>query len=128
MSGRKNSTNFRLLQAQSMKSSFTTPPTIVQFMDNIGYQINVDANGSSGTFAVEASLDYVPSDPTQEKPASSGTWVPLTLAGGTPTISGSDDTISIALQQVPFKALRLSYTSSVAGTGVCDIWVNVRQI
>jgi hypothetical protein len=124
---RKNIVDHLLVENQSLSASFESAPTMVQWMDNISYQINCATIDSEGTFAVEASLDYVPSDPTQGKAAATGNWVSLDI-GGIPTISGANDVILIDLNQLPFKAIRLSYNSIVAGTGVCSIYINARQV
>lgn len=114
-----------ITQAQSLASNFTTPPTIISQGDNVGYVINATAAGSSGTFAVQVSMDYAvkPQDPS----ANTGTWSDLVLSGS-PTLSGSDDIINISLNQPPFKAVRLAYTSSVAGAGTATITVSYKSV
>lgn len=124
---RKNVLLYPVKLAQSLSASFNSPPTIVKFTDNVAYQINVTASGSSGTFKVQASLDYNP-DVIGTQADTTANWIDLTLAGGTPTISGSNDTILINLNQLPFNAIRLVYTSTVPGTGTCDIYIMSKQL
>lgn len=124
---RKNVLDHVLIEAQSLAASFNSSPTIVQYMDNISYQINVSTSNSQGTFAVQGSLDYIPSDPTEQRPAAAGNWVDLDI-GGVPVVNAANDTILIDLNQLPFKAIRLAYTSTVAGTGLCNIYINARQL
>lgn len=111
----------KISSAVSLSSSFNSNPTMIDFMDNCGYQINVTTTNSQGTFAVQGSLDYYPGD--ANKKANAGNWASLSLGGGTPTVSAANDTIIIKLDLLPYRAIRLVYTSSVAGTGVADIWI-----
>jgi hypothetical protein len=108
-----------IASAQSLAADFTTTPTVISYQDNIAYQINVTTADSAGTFAVQASMDYE-AGVNGSGPPVAGNWTTLTLSG-TPTVAAANDTIMISLNQVPYKALRLAYTSSVAGTGVCNI-------
>ena len=57
-----------------------------------------------------------------------GNWINLVLAGGTPFVAAANDQILIDLNQLPFTAIRLSYTSTIAGTGVADIFITARQL
>lgn len=110
----------QLESAKSLASSFTTDATIISYQDNVAYQINVDTSDSEGTFAIEASLDY-------DERLNTGTWTELTLSG-VPTVAAADDSILISMNQVPYKALRMTYTSTVAGTGVCDILIMAKTV
>lgn len=123
---RKNVLPYKIATAQSLATSFTTAPTVITYTDNISYQINITTSNSTGTFAVETSDDYQ-KDPTTNALINAGRWVPLTLSG-VPTVAAANDTIDIALNQVPYGAIRLSYTSAVAGTGVCDIYFLSKQV
>lgn len=111
---------------QSLAASFTTTPTVLSYQDNVAYQINVTTTDSTGTFEVQASMDYVPPG-TGSVPPDAGTWATLTL-DGTPSVAGANDVIAISLNQVPYKALRIAYTSTVAGTGTCDITIMARTV
>jgi hypothetical protein len=125
---RKNVLDYRLVSSQSLAATFTSDPTVIQFLDSVCYQINVTTTNSQGTFSVEGSLDYVPANtPSQGQPANDGNWAALHLTG-TPSVSAANDTILIDLNQLPYKAIRLKYTSSVAGTGTCSIYLNARQL
>ncbi len=112
--------------SQSLSTSFTTNPTLILFADNIAYQVNVTTTNSTGSFAVQVSQDYQ-IDETTNTVINTGTWDTLTLSGS-PTVSGANDVIVINLNQLPFYAIRLAYTSSVAGTGTCNIYVSHKQI
>ncbi len=124
---RKNVVVYKVANAQSMAANFTTSPTLIKYLDNMAYQINISTTDSVGTFAVEASLDYAV-DEVGNTVTNLGNWVPLNLAGGVPFAAAANDTILIDLNQLPFNAIRLSYTSGTAGTGHCDIYIMARQL
>lgn len=115
----------KIASAQSLAASFNSTPTMIDFLDNVAYQINITTTDSTGTFAVQASLDYQPG--SANLPAITGNWVALTLSGS-PSVAAANDNIAIALTQLPYRALRLSYTAGTAGTGVCDIYVSAKVI
>ncbi len=96
--------------------------------DNVSYQINITTSNSIGTFAVQGSDDYQPR--TAQQPGNTGNWVTLPLGGATaaPTAAAANDSILINLNQVPFNALRVTYTVGTAGTGTCDIWETQKQV
>lgn len=124
---RKNTLQSRIAQNQSLAASFNSPVTVIEYTDNVCYQINVTTSDSEGSFVVQASADYDVNQPGTQV-SNPGNWVDLMLAGGTPTVAGANDSILIDLNQLPFKAIRLRYVSSVAGTGTCDIWIVTKQI
>lgn len=107
----------------SLSTDFSTPATVIRFLDNCSYQINVTTTDSSGTFAVEVSNDYYVNEGNDSVVMNPGKWIPLTLAGGTPTVSAGDTLITVNLNQLPFYAVRLSYNSTTAGTGICRVFI-----
>lgn len=112
---------------QSLAASFLSPVTFIQHLDNCSYQINITTTNSIGTFKVQGSNDYTP-NVVGNTVASSGTWVDLPLGGGTPNANAANDNIMIDLNQLPFNAIRLSYTAGTAGTGTCDMWLVCKQV
>lgn len=124
---RKNTLKYPVVTGKSLSSTFTTDPTIILNSDNISYQINVFTSDSIGSFAVEVSDDYVAPQP-QNGPTNAGKWSPLVLGGGTPAVSASDTVILVSLNQVPFAAIRLTYTAATPGTGTCDITLTSKQL
>lgn len=112
--------------SQSLAADFTTTPTVLSYQDNVAYQINVTTTNSEGTFKIQASMDYE-AGVNGSGPPVVGNWVDLTL-DGTPTVAAANDTIAISLNQVPFKALRVAYVSTVAGTGTCNIIIMARTV
>jgi len=122
---RKDTLLFQVLHGQSLATSFVSPPTVIRFTDNVSYQITVTTSSSVGTFSVQVSDDYaVGLGPEVANP---GTWNTLTLSG-IPTVAGANDIISISLNQLPYLAIRLVYTSSVAGSGTCTAYITSKQL
>lgn len=121
---RKNILDAVVATNQSLSASFNSAPTLVPYLDNVAYQIDILTVNSVGTFKVQGSLDYAQ---TPDEVARAGNWIDLTLSGN-PSVGGVNDDIIISLNQVPFKALRLVYTSSVAGTGTCSIRIFSKQL
>jgi Flp pilus assembly protein TadG len=125
---RKNTLVTQLVANQSLSASFITAPTVVRYLDNCSYQINVTTTNSTGTFVVQASNDYYVNEGNDNVVVNSGNWVTLTLAGGTPFVAAANDVITVNLNQLPFYAIRLSYTATIAGTGTCSIYIVNKQI
>lgn len=124
---RKNILKYPVLTDQSLAASFQSAATLVKYLDNCSYQVNVTTTDSEGTLAVQSSNDYEIDEVTGAV-VNAGTWIDLPLAGGTPVVNAADTNILIDLNQLSFIAIRLSYTSSVAGTGVCSATLVCRQI
>lgn len=126
---RKDILRYEVATAQSMATTFTSSPTNIKYLDNIAYQINITTSNSTGTFSVQGSADY---DQNQPGTAinNAGNWVDLPLGGPTtaPVAAGANDSILIYMNQLPFSAIRVVYTSTVAGTGHCDIFLMARQV
>lgn len=111
--------------AQSMASSFNSLPTMIKYLDNVSYQINITTSNSTGTFSIQGSNDYQAADGLNS--AATGNWVTLTLSG-TPVAAGANDNIMLTLNQLPFRAIRLVYVSAVAGTGTCNCYIVAKQL
>ena len=123
---RKNVLKFKVADAQSLAADFISTPTVMTWLDNASYQINIITTDSTGTFKVQASNDYTVAEVTNVV-TNPGTWVDLPI-GGTPVAAAANDSIMINLNQIPFTAVRMVYTSTVAGTGHCDIIIVAKQI
>ena len=125
---RKNVFSYQILpNLTSLSAGFVSNPTVVRNLDNVAYQINVTTTNSVGSFTVEASLDYAINESTNTV-TNAGNWITLTLAGGTPTVNAANTNILIDLNQLPFEAVRLRYTSTTAGTGTCNGYVMGRML
>ena len=112
--------------SHSLSASFNSTPTVINWMDNCAYQINVTTSDSVGAFTVQGSLDYVPA--TSNTNLVAGNWATLSLGGDSLSVSSADDTMLINLNQLPFNAIRVHYQSSVAGTGHAQIIVMLKQV
>lgn len=115
-----------IASAQSLAASFQSTPTVVKYTDNVAYQIDITTTNSTGTFSVQGSLDYVPA--SINSIAVAGNWIDLSLSGGTPSAAAANDSILISLNQLPFSAVRISYTSTIAGTGTAAIRVMTKTV
>lgn len=126
---RKDVIRHELVASQSLASSFNSQPTMVTYLDNMSYQINVTTSNSTGTFKVQGSNDFQIGAPSQNT-SNTGNWIDLPLAGPltNPVVSAANDTILIDLNQLPFNAIRLVYTSTIAGTGTADIWIEGKML
>lgn len=110
----------------SLATGFSTPPTVVRFLDNCSYQINVETTNSVGSFVVEMSNDYFVNPSSDNVVTNPGNWIPLTLTssgGAVPTVAATNTNISINLNQLPFYAIRITYTPTTAGTGTCQVYI-----
>lgn len=116
----------KITSNQSLTTSFTSVPTIFKQTDNIAYQINVNTTDSTGSIAIEGSIDYVENG-REMGPGVAGHWTPLTLSGF-PTVNGATDTILININECPYQTLRVHYTSVTPGTGTCDIFVMAKGL
>lgn len=96
-------------------SSWTSGSVAVPFLDNVAIHLIWTAAAlTSGTFSVNASCD--------------GTnYSPLSLSG-TPTVAGSADSVMISLNQLPFRYIRLAYSSGTAGTGSINALITAKEI
>lgn len=114
--------------AKSLSTSFISKITMIPYADNCSYQINITTSNSTGTFSVEASDDYMQQSVNVN--GNAGNWVQVPLGGATPSpvAAGANDTILIDLNQLPFNAVRVRYTSTIAGTGTADIWLLNKSI
>lgn len=125
---RKNILRHQLVASQSLASSFNSTPTVIAYLDNCSYQINITTTNSTGTFGVQGSVDYQEATPNQL--GNAGHWIDLPLGGSAaaPVAAAANDSILINLNQVPFNALRITYTSTIAGTGTAELWLLDKQI
>lgn len=126
---RKNILIHPVLTAQSLATAFTSPVTTITYTDNVSYQLNITTVDSTGAFAVEASNDYV-ADPQVQGKQNPGNWVALPLSGtlSSPAAQGASESILIDMKQLPFVAVRVRYTPTVAGTGTVDIGIVTKEI
>jgi hypothetical protein len=116
MTGRKNFiSGYQNIVSESMGSDVTSSATNIEGLDNVG--IYIDFSGTPvGTFAVQVSTDKGP--PTR--------WSDLELSPD-PVASGSADTITMDLNNLPYSWLRLVYRRT-SGTGTLSAWISAKAV
>ena len=123
---RKNCLVDEILSNQSLSTSFTSPVTVIRYLDNLSYQINIATTNSTGTFNFQGSDDYAINETTGAV-SNPGNWVTLPLSS--PIVAaGANDTAMVSLNQIPHQAIRCQYVSSVAGTGTASIYITFKMI
>ena len=123
MSRKSNLLKFHNIVAQDMTAGFTSPVTSIQWLDNIGIQLNVVATASPmGTFAVQVSADYF--QDIEGNVVNPGNWVSVGLPS-VPTVVGSSTVIYIDLNQLSSPWIRVVYTP-ISGDGVCDGYITAK--
>lgn len=105
----------RQVVAASLASNYTSPAIDVRLYDQMCVQLNFTGT-PTGTFAVQAALDYDPNNATNLP----GTWVPLTLAS-TLSAAGAAGQILVDFQLTSYPFIRFVYTAG-GGSGSLDIW------
>ena len=122
--GRKNTlNNYKVISAGDMSGNLVSKVTDVQFMDNIGFQVNILSGTATGTFSVDVSADYAISLPT-ETVTNTGNWTSLTTATIT---SGSPTQTFFNLDCISAPFIRVSYTAGT-GSGTCDVIIVGKSI
>lgn len=124
MAGRKsNLKRFQIISAGDMsQSSITSAVTNIEFMDNIGIQLNWTGS-PSGTFAIQVSLDY--DQDNNGNVINAGNWVSVTLTP-TPDTSVSPP-IYIDMNQLSSPWIRVVYTK-VSGTGTLNAFIAGKMV
>ena len=107
----------------NMASTITSPVTNVQFLDNVGVQLNFTGT-PVGTFAVQCSADYA--QDSQGVVINAGNWISLPLTP-TPTAAGSADQIYLDLNQLSGPWMRVVYTAG-SGSGTLNMYVTAKMI
>jgi hypothetical protein len=97
--------------------------TGIQFLDNLGMQINITSGTATGQFDVEVSSDYAVSEPGNVV-TNGGTWGSI----ASPLINlGLPSPTLLNLNQVPFPFMRLIWTPA-SGSGTCDAYIVGKSI
>lgn len=104
------------IDATSMAADITSAPVNIEFLDNIAIQL-IQTGTPTGSFVVETSLDYVPSN--LSKAPKAGNWDSVTLP--TPiTVGAGSQTID--LNQVASSYIRIRYIFT-SGTGALTAYI-----
>lgn len=119
---RKNIARVKITTGQSLASSFQSPSSDVQYLDNVGVIIQTSGvSAGTGTFGIQVR------DKIGDNPSSYSNWADLTLSG-IPTMAGADQTIAIGLTQLPWSEFRVVYIASGGANGTVDIWHSIKQV
>ncbi len=110
MSRKNNLRQFQIFTQEAMNQSLTqSPPTCVQWLDNIGFQFNFTGN-PQGNFNVEVSADYAQDMNGQVQ--NPGNWVAITL-NPQPVANGIPDSVYIDITQTSAPWIRATFTNTM---------------
>lgn len=123
MSRKNNLRQFKNVDAGDMSDDIISEVTNIQFLDNIGIQLNFTGT-PTGTFEVQVSADFV-KDP-EGRVVDAGHWIPINLPT-TPVASGADGQIYIDITQISAPWIRVVYSRS-GGSGSLDGFITAKMI
>lgn len=103
----------KLVDAESLASSFESDPLDIQYMDNVGIQFNWDTSDGYGTFGVEVSIDKE-------------NWNALPLSS-TIQVNLGPSTAYVDLNQISAVYVRVRYYRT-SGGGTVDVWTTAKII
>lgn len=122
--GRKNALlKFQTVTSGDMSGDITSAVTNIQFLDNVGIQLNF-AGTPTGNFFVQISADY--EQDAQGNVVNAGNWISLTLSPS-PVASGSADNIYIDITQISAPWIRVFYDRT-SGTGTLNAFITAKMI
>lgn len=107
-----------------MASTITSSVTNINYLDNIGIQLN-NSGSPSGAFAVQISADYAQDEFGNVQNA--GNWTALTLSPAPTVSAGSPSTIYIDMNQLSAPWIRVVYTPS-GGSGTLNAFITAKAI
>ena len=126
MSRKSNLKRFNSIVNGSMAASITSPVSNIEFLDNIGVQLNWTGS-PVGNFQVQVSLDY--DQDNNGNVINAGNWVAVVLQPGSsinaPTTLGSP--IVIDLNQLSAPWLRIVYNRT-SGSGTLNAFVSAKMV
>ena len=133
MSRKNVLTQYQIITNASMSSTVTSAVTNIQFLDNIGLQLNWTGS-PTGNFAAQVSADYA-IDIVTNTILSSGNWAPIllnywngssvTTAPSIPASVGSP--IYLDLNQLSAPYIRVVFTSS-SGSGTANGYITSKAL
>lgn len=125
MSGLKNALKvFQSITNASMAADVTSTVTSIQFLDNIGIQLNFTTSDAIGTFIVQISADHA--QDAQGNVTNAGHWVDLVL-DPVPVAAGATDSIYIDINQTSSPFIRVLYDRT-SGTGTLNAYIVAKAV
>lgn len=125
MAKKSNLSRYQLLANADGSGDLTGAVTSIQFLDNVGYQINMLDSDMTGVFDVQVSADYQQDELGNVQ--NPGNWISLPLSP-TATITGGDITnIYIDITQISAPYIRLIYTST-SGSGTVAAFITAKVL
>lgn len=119
-----------IIQKQIVSAGDASQATVIssvvgiEFLDNIGIQINVTSGTPTGVFTVEVSIDH---SEINGNVLVAGNWIAISLPVSASISSGSPANIFLDLNQLSAPWIRLKYTKS-GGTGNFDAFLCGKMI
>jgi hypothetical protein len=124
MAKKSNLKQFQTVTNGNMASAITSPVTSIEFLDNIGMQLNFTGS-PTGIAQVQVSLDY--NQDINGNVINPGNWVPVVFPSiGSDISLSSGSPIFIDLNQLSAPYVRLYYSGG--GTGVLNAYVGGKVI
>jgi len=119
MAKKSNLKQFQTVTNGDMSGAITSPVTSIEFLDNIGMQLNFTGS-PSGVAQVQVSMDY--NQDINGNVINLGHWVPVSFPSiGTDISFSSGSPIFIDLNQLSAPFIRLYYSGG--GTGVLNAYI-----
>ncbi len=115
---------YKVIDAGSMGTTLTSTVTNIQYLDNVGVQLNFTTSDAVGTFQVQVSMDY-----TQDAVGNvlnAGNWINLTL-NPSPVAASAANQIYIDINQVSAPYMRVKYTRT-SGTGTLTAYITGKML
>lgn len=125
MAKKSNLSRYQLISAGDGSGDLTGAVTCIQWLDNIGYQINMVGSSMTGTWNVEVSADYQQDELGNVQNA--GNWIALPLVPTATVTAGSPTNIYIDVTQISAPYIRLKYTHT-SGTGTVAAFITAKVL
>lgn len=126
MSGRKDSlVKYQIVKSGDLsQASVISAITNIQYMDNIGIQVNITSGSPNGSFNVQVSADHME---VNKVVTVDGIFIPLSSQYAATVTSGSPSSVYFDLTQLSSPYIQLLWTR-VSGSGTFDAFVVGKQI
>lgn len=125
MAKKSNLSRYQLLKNADGSGDLTGAVTCIQWLDNIGYQINMVGSTMTGTFDVQVSADYQQDEFGNVQNA--GNWIPLPLSPTATVTAGTPTNIYIDVTQISAPYIRLVYKHT-SGSGTVAAFITAKVL